>query len=239
MPTIMIASAKGGVGKSTLCVGLGNILSEQGKKTLLIDMDIGVRSLDLLLKVAEKTVYNWGDVLLNNCDPNKALIYISKNSALLPAPISINDDFDADLMKNLIDIYKGQFEYIILDAPAGLETGFKLSLKCAEQCIIVSTPDPISIRAASSASSLVRKSGIDNIRLVLNRFNKKRHGFICVDDIIDSVGARLLGIIPESKDISLTAIGEELPYDSKGNMAYLRIAKRLMGDNIPFKIKNI
>lgn len=239
MPTIMVASAKGGVGKSTLCVGLGNILSEQGKKTLLIDMDIGVRSLDLLLKVAEKTVYNWGDVLLNNCDPNKALIYFSKNSALLPAPISINDDFDADLMKDLIEIYKNKFDYIILDAPAGVETGFKLSLKCAEQCIIVSTPDPISIRAASSASSLVRKSGIENIRLVLNRFNKKQHSFICVDDIIDSVGARLLGIIPESKDISLTAIGEELPYDSKGNMAYLRIAKRLMGENIPFRIKNI
>ena len=93
---IMVASAKGGVGKSTLCVGLGNVLSECGKKTLLVDMDIGVRSLDLLLNVAEKTVYNWGDVLLNNCDPSKALIGISKNLSLLPAPVSLNDDLDAD-----------------------------------------------------------------------------------------------------------------------------------------------
>jgi septum site-determining protein MinD len=114
-----------------------------------------------------------------------------------------------------------------------------LSLKCAEECIIVSTPDPVSIRAASNAANLIRRNGVKELRLVLNRFNKKQHRFICVDDIIDSVGARFLGIVPESKDIALTAIGEELSYDSKGNMAYLRIAKRLMGENIPFKIKNI
>ena len=114
-----------------------------------------------------------------------------------------------------------------------------LSLKCAEECIVVSTPDPVSIRAASNAANLIRKYGVKELRLVLNRFNKEQHRFICVDDIIDSVGARFLGIVPESKDIALTAIGEELPYDSKGNMAYLRIAKRLMGENIPFKIKNI
>ncbi len=239
MAVIMVASAKGGVGKSSLCVGLGNVLSEQGKKVLLVDMDIGVRSLDLLLNVAEKTVYNWGDVLLNNCDPNKAIISVSKNLALLPAPISLNDDFNADLMKNLIETYKNHFEFIILDSPAGVETGFKLSLKCAEQCLIVSTPDPVSVRAASNASDFVRKSGVEDIRLIINRFDKKQHKFICVDDIIDNISARFLGIIPESKDIALTAIGEELPYDSKGNMAYLRIAKRLMGENIPFRIKNI
>ena len=239
MPVIMVASAKGGVGKSTLCVGLGNILSECGKKTLLVDMDIGVRSLDLLLNVAEKTVYNWGDVLNNNCEPSKALIGISKNLTLLPAPVSINGDFSKDEMKKLIELYKGSFDYILLDAPAGIEIGFMLSLKCAEECIVVSTPDPVSIRAASNAANLIRKYGVKDLRLVLNRFNKKQHRFICVDDIIDSVGARFLGIVPESKDIALTAIGEELPYDSKGNMAYLRIAKRLMGENIPFKIKNI
>ncbi|MBR6551211.1 MAG: AAA family ATPase [Clostridia bacterium] len=239
MSTIMIASAKGGVGKSTLCVGLGNILSECGKRTLLVDMDIGVRSLDLLLNVAEKTVYNWGDVLLNNCDPAKALINISKNLSLLPAPVSLNDDLDAELMKKLIEFYKSKFDYILLDAPAGIETGFMFSVKCADECIVVSTPDPISIRAASNAANLIRKYGVKELRLVLNRFSKKQHKFICVDDIIDSVGARFLGIVPESNDIALTAIGEELPYDSKGNMAYLRISKRLMGENIPFKIKNI
>ena len=239
MPTIMVASAKGGVGKSSLCVGVGNVLAEHGHKTLLVDMDIGVRSLDLLLNVAEKTVYNWGDVLHNNCDSGKALIHISENLALLPAPVSLNEDFDAVLMKDLIEVYKNNFEYIILDAPAGVEAGFKLSLFCAEKCVVVSTPDPISIRAASSASQLVRRTGIDDIRLVLNRFNKKQHKFICVDDVIDTVGARLLGIVPESADIALTAIGEELPYDSKGNMAYSRIAKRLAGENIPFRIKNI
>lgn len=239
MSTIMVASAKGGVGKSTLCVGLGRILAEKGHKTLLVDMDIGVRSLDLLLNVAEKTVYNWGDVILGNCDPSKALIGITSNLALLPAPLSLSEEYTGESVKKLIECYKEKFEYIILDAPAGVESGFKLSLKASESCIIVSTPDPVSIRAASGAASLVRNSGIKDVRLVLNRFNKKQHRTFCVDDVVDSVTARFLGIVPESKDIALTAIGEELPYDSKGNMAYLRIAKRILGENIPFRIKNI
>ena len=239
MSVIMVASAKGGVGKSSLCVGVGNMLSDLGHKTLLVDMDIGVRSLDLLLNVAEKTVYNWGDVICDNCDSDRALIEINKNLTLLPAPISFSDEYDFDLMKDLIEIYKSKFEYIILDAPAGVEAGFEISLKCAEKCVIVSTPDPISVRAASSAAAIVRKTGIKDVRLVLNRYNKKQHKSICVDDIIDSTTARFLGIVPESSEIALTAIGEELPYDSKGNMAYLRIAKRILGENIPFRIKNI
>ncbi|MBR3790098.1 MAG: AAA family ATPase [Clostridia bacterium] len=239
MSTIMVASAKGGVGKSTLCVGLGKIFAEKGHKTLLVDMDIGVRSLDLLLNVAEKTVYNWGDVILNNCDPSKALIGITPNLSLLPAPLFLSEEYTAESVKKLVECYKDKFEFIILDAPAGVESGFKLSLKASEKCIIVSTPDPVSIRAASSAASLVRKNGINDVRLVLNRFNKKQHKSLCVDDVVDSVTARFLGIVPESNDIALTAIGEELPYDSKGNMAYLRITKRLLGENVPFRIKNI
>lgn len=239
MSTIMVASAKGGVGKSTLCTGLGRIFAEKGHKTLLVDMDIGVRSLDLLLNVAEKTVYNWGDVILNNCEPSKALIAITPNLSLLPAPLSLSEEYTEDSVKKLVECYREKFEIIILDAPAGVESGFKLSLKASEKCIVVSTPDPVSIRAASGAASLVRKSGIKDVRLVLNRFNKKQHKALCVDDIVDSVTARFLGIVPESNDIALTAIGEELPYDSKGNMAYLRIAKRILGENVPFRIKNI
>ncbi len=239
MSAIMVASAKGGVGKSTLTVGLGKNLAENGKKTLLIDMDIGVRSLDLLLNVAENTVYNWGDVLLNNCDPFKAVINISPNLALLPAPISLNEEFKTADIKSLISFYKNYYEFILLDAPAGIETGFLLSVKASDNCIIVSTPDPISIRAASAACLSVKKSGINDVRLVLNKFNKKQYKNICVDDIIDTVSARFLGIVPDSLEIALTAIGEELPFDSKGNLAYLRIAKRLIGENIPFRIKNI
>ena len=113
-----------------------------------------------------------------------------------------------------------------------------LSAKASESCIILSTPDNISIRAASYVCENARKNGIQDVRLVVNKFNKKLHKKINVDEVIDLVGARLLGIVPESRDIALTAIGEELPYDSKGNMAYLRIAKRILGENIPFRAKN-
>ena len=239
MKIISVASAKGGVGKSTFCACVGKMHALHDKRVLLVDMDIGVRSLDILLGVAEKTVFNWGDLIKGNCDFRQCIIEVSKNLYLLPAPIDFSESYTGENFSAAIEQYKKDFDYIILDAPAGIETGFMLSLKCAEECIVVSTPDPVSIRAASNAANLIRKNGVKELRLVLNRFNKKQHKFICVDDIIDSVGARFLGIVPESKDIALTAIGEELPYDSKGNMAYLRIAKRLMGENVPFKIKNI
>lgn len=236
MKIITVASAKGGVGKSTFCCGVGNMLALSGKRVLLVDMDIGVRSLDILLGVSENTVYNWGDIISGNCDYRRAITETSKELYLLPAPIGFSDEYTVEAFNNMVESMQKDFDYIILDAPAGVESGFKLSVNASEQCVIVSTPEATSIRAASYAAQNVRNMGIDNIRLVVNRFNKKIHKSIDVDEIIDTVGARLVGVIPDSQEI-YSSTGSKIPYDCKGNQAFLRIAKRLCGQNIPFKSK--
>lgn len=237
MNIITVASAKGGVGKSTFCCGVGNVLALNGKRVLLVDMDIGVRSLDILLGVSEKTVYNWGDIISGNCDYRRAVIETSKELYLLPAPMGFNDEYTPEAFGEMIESLKKDFDFIILDAPAGLESGFRLAVSASKQCIIVSTPEATSIRAASYASQNVKGLGVDDVRLVVNRFNKKIHKNIDVDDIIDNVGARLVGIIPDSSEIYGGASYNKIPFDCKGNQAFVRIAKRLCGQNIPFKSK--
>lgn len=237
MNIITVASAKGGVGKSTFCCGVGNVLALNGKRVLLVDMDIGVRSLDILLGVSEKTVYNWGDIINGNCDYRRAVIETSKELYLLPAPMGFNDEYTPEAFGEMIESLKKDFDFIILDAPAGLESGFRLAVSASKQCIIVSTPEATSIRAASYASQNVKGLGVDDVRLVVNRFNKKIHKNIDVDDIIDNVGARLVGIIPDSSEIYGGASYNKIPFDCKGNQAFVRIAKRLCGQNIPFKSK--
>ncbi len=239
MKIITVASAKGGVGKSTFCYGVGKLLASQGKNVLLVDMDIGVRSLDILLGVSEKTVYNWGDVIKGNCDYRKALIQSEKNLFLLPAPIDFDESYIPGAFVAVLGMFAKDFDYIFLDAPAGLESGFKLASKASDSCIIISTPDVISIRAASYAARNVRKEGISNVRLVVNKFNKKIHKSINVDEIIDSVGARFLGVIPESQEIYTSIEGKKIPYECKGNQALLRISKRITGENVPFRAKNL
>lgn len=239
MKIITVASAKGGVGKSTFCYGVGKLLASQGKNILLVDMDIGVRSLDILLGVSEKTVYNWGDVINGNCDYRKAVIQGDRGLYLLPAPIDFDDNYTPESFENMLKTFAKDFDYIFLDAPAGLESGFNLASKTADSCIIISTPDAISIRAASYAARNVRKAGISNVRLVVNKFNKKIHKAINVDEIIDTVGARFLGVIPESQGIYNSVEGRKIPYESKGNQALLRISRRITGENVPFRAKNL
>ena len=239
MKIITVASAKGGVGKSTFCCGIGKMMSVHDKRVLLVDMDIGVRSLDILLGVAEKTVYNWGDIIKGNCDYRKAVIEASKELYLLPAPIDFDESYTEDVFRKMMDSLSKDFDYIILDAPAGLESGFKLAGAVADCCVIVSTPDSISVRAASYASQNMRNNGIKDIRLVINKFNKKVHKKINVDEFIDTITARFLGVVPESSEIYDSVNGEKIPYDSKGNQAFLRISKRIQGESIPFRANKL
>ncbi len=239
MKVISVASAKGGVGKSTFCTCVGKMLALHDKSVLLVDMDIGVRSLDILLGVSEQTVYNWGDVIKNNGDFRKAVIEVSRNVFLLPAPIDFSEEYTPEAFKECIEKYKKDFDYIFLDSPAGLERGFLLSVNACDSCIILSTPDSVSIRAASYACRNVRKNGIDDVRLVVNKFNKKLHKKINVDDIIDTVGARLLGIVPDSQEVYAAVNGEKIPYACKGNTAFLRISRRICGENVPFRASNM
>ena len=239
MKIITVASAKGGVGKSTFCYAVGKMLSDHGKRVLLVDMDIGVRSLDILLDVAERVVYNWGDVINGACDYRSAVVEAYKNLFVLPAPLDFNEKYTCESFGKMISLYEKDFDFIFLDSPAGLESGFILASSACDSCVVMSTPDAISIRAASYAAEKIRKSGVSDVRLVVNKFDKRYHKKINVDDIIDTVGARLLGIIPDSQEVYASVNGEKIPYTSKGNQAFLRISRRICGENIPFKAKNL
>ncbi len=239
MKIITVASAKGGVGKSTFCCSIGKNLTKKKYRVLLVDMDIGVRSLDILLGVSEKTVYNWGDIIDGNCDYRKATIEAQNELFLLPAPIDFSESYTEESFKNMISSFKKDFDYILLDAPAGLESGFLLAVSACDECIIISTPEPTSIRAASYACERVKRLSEAQVRLVVNKFNKKLHKSIDVDDIIDTVSARLLGIIPESAEIYASFNGKSIPSECKGSMALRRIASRIDGKNIPLKVKEL
>lgn len=237
MKIITVASAKGGVGKSTFCCAVAKLLAQNKKRVLLVDMDIGVRSLDILLNVSEKTVYNWGDVVKGNCEYRKAVLETQTNLFLLPAPIDFAEQYNAENFKNMIDSFAKDFDFIFLDSPAGLESGFCFACGACDGCVVVTTPDAVSIRAASYAAQKVREAGIADVRLVVNRFDKKLHKNINVDEFIDTVGARLLGVVPESTEIYQSVNGKKIPYDCKGNQALFRISKRICGETVPFKSK--
>lgn len=239
MKIITVASAKGGVGKSTFCYGVGKMLSDHNKRVLLVDMDIGVRSLDILLGVSEKIVYNWGDIIKGNCDYRTVAVEAYKNLFVLPAPIDFSEEYNDEAFKKMISLFDKDFDFIFLDSPAGLESGFNLAANACDSSVVMSTPDAISLRAASYASEKIRKIGVTDIRIVINKFDKHYHKKIDVDEVIDTVGARLLGIIPDSDEVYASVNGEKIPYNSKGSQAFLRISERICGKNVPFRAKNI
>lgn len=234
-----VVSGKGGVGKSTFCANTALSLCEKGKKVLLIDGDAGLRSLDLLLGVDEMVLYDWTDILNERCDPSKARLFYNENLQLLPAPIEYPENLNTEDFRKIIEIYKNEYDYIFIDAPAGTGELTKIYALCADNCIVVATPDAVSARSASVAGDELIKWGIteENMRLVINRFDKKavkRGKLLNVDDVIDRTYIRLLGVVPEERDLMYVSVSEKAlsPY-SEAKIAFNNIADRISGKEIP------
>lgn len=166
---IVIASGKGGAGKSSLAAGLGGALAGMGKHILLIDCDIGLRSLDLILGCAENTVYDWADVLLGRCAPEKAPLSVG-GLHLLAAPLRDTPAFTPGAMHSLTAQYDAFFDDILIDAPAGIERGFRLAASAAQEAVVVSTPDAVCVRSAAAAVDALYAMDIAPIHLIINRF---------------------------------------------------------------------
>lgn len=232
---ITVASAKGGVGKSTVCAGLGRALAGRGKKVLLCDMDIGLRSLDLILGVSAGCVYNWGDVLLGNCESEKAVMSVVSKLSLMCAPFDANTAFEGAEFAGMIDRIADGFDYIIFDSPAGLDSGFLLGAAAAHRAIVVSTPDDVSIRAAGIAADKLSLLGVKDSRLIINRYNKKE-AVHTLDDVIDGVSVRLLGVVPEDSAMRLLSSGFEAEDASRAIRAFSRIAARMCGEKVPLRL---
>lgn len=237
---IVIASGKGGVGKSSVTKGISVSLAKLGFRVLAIDCDIGLRCLDILFDSGSQCVFDWGDIVCDACGPFKA-IASSRGVDILAAPSSVLPEFTPLAVRNMVKKFDGDYDYIIIDAPAGIGTAFMLASSMADEGIIVSTPDPVCVRAAEKAGEELKRQGIGEIRLIINKFNRgavENNFLMNIDDTIDSTGVRLLGIVPEDMEIPFNyTSGKNLSAKSPASKAFARIAKRISGENVPLKLK--
>ncbi len=236
---IIIASGKGGVGKSTVTAGLSYALEAMGKRVLAIDFDIGLRSLDLLFDVREKVSTNWGDVILGNCAKENAVISVG-NIGFISAPMYYNDEFTPEKVSEFVRSFDNDYDVIFIDAPAGIADGFALACAGADSAIVVSTPDDVCVRSVEITANKIAFYGIKEIRLIINRFIKKlsaKRRFLRVDEVIDFTTVQLVGVIPYDEKIGFLSM-EKTAFNFKtpSQRSFSRIARRIMGEDVALKL---
>jgi len=233
---IAIASGKGGVGKSSLTVGIGKALAARGKKVLLVDCDC-LKSIDLLTGITEFLLYNWGDVIKDRCDSENAL-YDAGDVQVMTCPDSY-EDITSEEMKEMIKKYENDFDYILLDSPAGIDTGLTLASCVAERGLVVSTPDLVCVRSACIAARQMEKLGVTDTRLIINRVKKKdvtKGRLLNVDSVIDSTEIQLIGVVPEDAKLRLGSMGQGIYKKGQASYkAFCNIASRIDGESVPLK----
>ncbi len=232
----VFVSGKGGVGKSSVALGIARSMSEKGLRVLIADFDIGLRSLDLMLGVSETVVFDWGDVILGRCSIKDAVI--NKGSlAFFPAPVAFDEAFTAEEVRNLFDVLDGDFDFMLFDAPAGLGEAFELACSAAGNAVLVTTPDSVCVRSCGTAAAKVRALGFEKPELIINRFVEKpvtKGRLLNIDDCIDSVAAKLIGVVPEDFAIVTSSVtGKQPDKNSPASKAFDRICLRLNGERVP------
>ena len=241
---IVVTSGKGGVGKTTTSANIGSGLALSGKKVVLVDSDIGLRNLDVVLGLENRIVYNIVDAVEGNCRVSQALIRDKKNQNLYLLPAAQTRDKDAvntEQMKKLTDELRAEFDYIIIDSPAGIEQGFKNSIAAADRALIVTTPEISAIRDADRIIGLLEANDIKNNRLIVNRLRPdmvKRGEMMSVDDVIEILAIELIGVVPDDENVVIsTNTGDPIVLkfeNSLAGRAYLNIAKRIMGEDVEY-----
>ncbi len=237
--TIVIASGKGGVGKSTLSAQLGMNFSIQGKKTLLIDCDAGLSSLDVMLGCAQNCVFSWYDIFVGQCNFTDALVQINENLFLLPSPKKTVENENENIIKDILETNETDFDIIIIDAPAGLNEGLSRAAAAAEFSIVVATADEVSVKGAAAVDSTLKDMGIKQSRLLINRYDikaAKKGKLLTIDDIINKTYVQLLGIVPEDKNIMYSTVTGQINKKSKFSKAISRISQRISGKNIELSL---
>ncbi|ENZ01292.1 septum site-determining protein MinD [Clostridium thermobutyricum] len=240
--SIVITSGKGGVGKTTTTANLGTALASIGKKVVVVDGDTGLRNLDVLMGLENRIVYTIIDVIENRCRLKQALIKDKRfpNLHLLPTAQSKDkDDIKTNDMLKIIKELKEEFDYVLIDSPAGIERGFENAAIGADRAIVVVNPEITSIRDADRVIGKLDAKGICDHSVIVNRLNyemAQRGDMLGVNDIIEVLSVELLGVVPDDKRVSVsTNKGEPIVLDeqSKTGMAFKNIAKRITGENIP------
>lgn len=238
---IGIVSGKGGVGKTTLCAGLGFALANRNKNVIAIDGDIGLKNLDILLGMSDNTAYDLTDILSGRCTVSKAIQVNHNYEKLHFISASQNaeaEDIDRKAFSRLCKHLRFYYDYVLIDAPAGLGSGFKNIIECCDECIIVATSDHTSIRDAQKTADIAANIPGLNTHLVLNKISPSMisKGYLDnIDDIIDSISVPLLGMLPSDDAVVVYSNMGKPIIDTKSVCAgpISNIAGRLTGENIP------
>jgi septum site-determining protein MinD len=239
---IVVTSGKGGVGKTTSTANIGAALAICGKKVALVDTDIGLRNLDVVLGLENRIVYDIVDVVEGVCRTKQAFIRDKRfeNLCLLPAAQTRDKNaVNTEQMKALCAELKEEFDYVIIDCPAGIEQGFKNAIAGADRAIVVTTPEVSAVRDADRIIGLLEANEIEDTKLLVNRLRVdmvKKGDMMTIDDILDILGIELIGVVPDDEDIIIsTNRGEPAASNmkSRAGQAYRNIAKRISGEEIP------
>lgn len=240
---IVVTSGKGGVGKTTTTANIGTGLSMLNKKVVLIDTDIGLRNLDVVLGLENRIVYNLVDAIEGKCKLKQAMIKDKDNENLyLIAAAQQRDKTSVtpEQMKKLAEELKQEYDYIIVDCPAGIEQGFQNAIAGADKAIVVTTPEVSAVRDADRIIGLLEANEMKETKLVVNRLRPdmvKRGDMMSADDVVDLLAVDLLGIVPDDENVVIaTNRGEPLVGDTKSlaGQAYMNICRRLNGEQVPF-----
>ncbi|MCB0331008.1 MAG: septum site-determining protein MinD [Bdellovibrionales bacterium] len=237
---IVVTSGKGGVGKTTTTASLGAALALRGKKTLVIDADIGLRNLDVILGLENRIVFNLVDVAKGLCKPSQAIIRSKKTPNLYLLPASQTDEKDVvseEQVKKAVDQYRREFNFILVDSPAGIEQGFKNACAAADRAIVVTTPEVSAIRDADRVVGLLAAREIE-ANLLVNRVDYtlvQRGDMLSIPDVQDILGIDLIGVVERDEAIIIAAnCGEPVVFNkrSKAGDAFSRIARRICGEEV-------
>lgn len=241
--SIVITSGKGGVGKTTTTANIGTALASLGKKVVVIDGDTGLRNLDVLLGLENRIVYTIIDVIEGRCRLKQGLIKDKRfqNLCLLPtAQTKDKDDISPQEMLKIVNELKEEFDYVLIDSPAGIEQGFENAVIGADKAIVVVNPEITSVRDADRVIGKLDSKGLDDHCVIINRLNyemTKNGDMLDVSDIIETLSIKLLGVVPDDKNITVsTNKGEPIVLDDNAiaGTAFKNIAKRIIGEEVPF-----